>query len=115
MADSFNIDISGVLEGLSEVELRTRMALGLYGDTSGKKLAAKAKKDAQWEDRSGQARQTIEGGSEWEGDKIDIYVAGNKDYSPYLEFANEKKYSVLKPTVDEMTSEILEGLANIIE
>ncbi len=43
-----------------------------------------------------------------------IAVTGNMSYSPYLEFCNKQKYSVLWPTVNAMQSEIMKGWANML-
>lgn len=109
------VDIKGALKGLSEAQLKMRAAAGIYAETAGKKLESTAKKDASWKDRSGQARETIEGGKVWRGDKCEIYLSGNKEYSPCLEFANEKKYAVLYPTVEKLSPEILKGMRNLFK
>ncbi len=112
---SFRIDPTKALKGLVEAELKAKAKIGLYCDAAGKKLESEAKENAPWTDRTGDARKTIQGGKEWEGDKCIAYIAGNKDYSEYLEFANEKKHAVLWPTVNKMQDEIIKGMKNIIE
>ncbi|MCT4507938.1 MAG: hypothetical protein N4A48_04130 [Tepidibacter sp.] len=109
---SLNIDIQGVLKGLAESEIKMRAAVGLYANTAGKKLEGQAKKNASWTDRSAQARQTIQGGHEWQGNKCNIFIAGNKEYSPYLEFCNEGKHAILYPTIRENAPDIIEGMRN---
>ena len=42
------------------------------------------------------------------------YVAGNMDYSIWLELANEKRYAILHPTLLAMSSDILEGMRNLL-
>lgn len=110
----FKIDVEGILAGLSEFELKSKAVMGVYADTAGKKLEAHAKKNALWKDRSGLARKTIEGGKQWEGDECIVYVAGNMEYSPYLELCNDKKYATLKPAVDKLSPEILRGMNNLL-
>ncbi|MPQ32445.1 hypothetical protein E4V42_13495 [Clostridium estertheticum] len=110
----FNINIEGIIRGLAAFELKSKATVGLYADTAGKKLEAEAKKSATWIDRSGLARKTIKGGKEWQGDRCRVYVCGNMVYSPYLELCNDKKYAVLKPTVDKLSPEILRGLNNLL-
>lgn len=85
-----------------------------------KKLKVKIKKGNasghfRWKDRTGHARQTIQGGAEVTGDKTYIYVAGNKEYSPYLEFAHEKQYAVLWPAIEELSPEIMKGMEKLLE
>ncbi|MBV1816857.1 hypothetical protein ACIR03_02725 [Clostridium cochlearium] len=112
---SFKIDIESVLNGLSEFEMKSKAAIGVYADTAGKKLEEHAKKNAPWTDRTGLARKTIEGGKEWDSEKCIVYVAGNMEYSPYLELCNDKRYATLKPAVDKLSPEILNGLNKILE
>lgn len=112
---SFKIDISGALKGLAETEIKTRAAIGVYGNTAGKKLEATAKREAPWIDRTGDARKTIQGGHNWQGNKCAVYVAGNTEYFPYLELAHEKRYAILNPTVQKLTAEILNGMQNILK
>ncbi|MCB2300393.1 hypothetical protein [Clostridium tagluense] len=110
----FKMDTRSILEGLVKFELKSRAAMGLYADTAGKKLEAEAKKSATWINRTGMARKTIKGGKQWEGDKCHVYVCGNEEHSPYLELCNDKKYAILKPTVDKLSPEILRGLNNLL-
>ncbi|NOH14871.1 hypothetical protein [Clostridium cochlearium] len=111
---SFKFDIEDVLNGLSEFEMKSKVAIGVYADTAGKKLEEHAKKNGPWIDRTGLARKTIEGGKEWEGDECIVYVAGNMEYSPFLELCNDKQYATLKPAVDKLSPEILRGMSNLL-
>lgn len=36
------------------------------------------------------------------------------NYSVYLELANEKKYAILKPTVDKWTPNIISGYQRLV-
>lgn len=111
---SFKVDISGVLKGLDDVDRKLKAAVALYSDTAGKKLEQEAKTKAGWTDRTALARQTIQGGYEWQGPVCYIYVTGNTDYFPYLELANEKRFAVLYPTIQQMQPSILKGLDNLL-
>lgn len=109
------IDATKLLKGLVDMETRTKQAVFLYGETSGKKLEAEAKKSAKWIDRTGRARGTIEGGATRVGDKVQIHLSGNMEYSKYLECSNGKKYAVLEPTVGKNSKAIVEGLNKILK
>lgn len=112
---SLKFNIENVLKGLSEFEMKSKVAIGVYADTAGKKLEEHAKKNTKWTDRTGLSRKTIEGGKQWEGDKCNVYVAGNTEQFPYLELAMDKQYSILNPTVNKLSPEILKGLNKILE
>ncbi|MCD3217484.1 hypothetical protein FDJ70_07590 [Clostridium botulinum] len=111
---SFDVNIDGILRGFTIFETRSKVALGVYADTAGKKLETYAKENAKWTDDTGLARKTIKGGKEWEGEKCNVYVAGNMEYSPFLELCNDKKYAILKPSVNKLSPEILRGLKNLM-
>lgn len=109
-----NFDPSGILRGMAETEIKMRAAVSLYGDTAAKKLEANAKKNAPWEDRTGNARKSINGESKWEGAIMKVGVSGNMDYFVFLEYAMEKKYAVLEPTILQLSPEIVEGMRNLL-
>lgn len=85
-----------------------------YAQAAAAKLEAAAKVDAPWTDRTALARQTIAGVSDWVGDSLRIGIAGNMNYSLYLEFCNEKRYAILWPTINKMATEIIQGMHNLI-
>lgn len=98
-----------------EIQKRVRQGIELFGETSGKRLEAEAKAKAPWTDRTGNARNSIQGGFQWNDKNGMIYVSGNTDYFKYLELYHEKKWAILWPTITENQSEILnafEGMLN---
>lgn len=98
-------------------EILNRMKLGteLFGQTSGLKLEAEAKKNAPWTDRTGNARNSIQGGFQWNGETGQIYISGNVDYFEYLELYHEKKWAILWPTIEANQSDILKAFENMLE
>ena len=112
-------------------------------------LEAKARKNAKWTDRTGQARKSITGSSEANGTTISIKLEGyatsrskkirrvsissnkrsrislkagsssyrvaGKEYFQYLEFAKQKKYSILEPTIKENRQEAINRYANAMK
>lgn len=98
-----------------KVENKLRAAIGLYSDTASKKLEGYAKKDAPWTDRTTNARNSIQGKSEWKGNASVITLSGNMSYSVYLELANGKRYAVLSPTIQSYSGEIINGYRKLIK
>lgn len=96
------------------VEKKTRAAIGLYADTAAKKMEGEAKSNAPWTDRTTNSRNSIQGNFGWQGDKAVIALSGNVDYFVYLELAMEKRWSILKPTVDKNSSEIINGYRKLM-
>ncbi len=94
---------------------QVKAAIGAYADTAAKKMEAEAKKNAPWQDRTGNARNSILGNFGWQGDKAVITLSGNMDYSVYLELAHEKKYAILKPTIDRNAPEVIKGYQKLVK
>lgn len=97
-----------------EVSKKLKSAIALYGDTASKKLERDAKINAKWTDRTGNARNSIQGNFKWENDNAVIILSGNVYYFVYLELAMEKRWSILKPTVDKNSSEIINGYRKLM-
>lgn len=94
---------------------QVRAAIGAYADTAAKKMEAEAKRNAPWQDRTGNARNSIQGNFGWQGNKAVISLSGNKEYSVYLELAHEKKYAILKPTIDRNAPEVIKGYQKLVK
>lgn len=108
-------DAGNLLNGLAEFELRTKAAVGLYADASAKKMEVYAKDNARWIDRSGLARDTLSGTYSWVGDIARIELSHGMKYGIYLEFCNEKRYAIIKPTIDTLSPSIIRGLQNLLK
>ena len=100
---------------LNKAIRKHKAALALYADVAGKKMEGEAKANAPWTDRTTHARQSIKGGADWEGKQLKVVLSGGMDYSPYLELAHEKKYAILKPTIDKNAPEILRGYQKLVK
>lgn len=68
----------------------------------------RAKNMRKWRDRTGQARSSITGSYETNGDSITIGLAIGADHGIYLEKANGGKYAIIYPTVLETQRQLLE-------
>jgi len=94
---------------------KQKMTLLLYADSAAKKMEAEAKRNAPWTDRTTNARQSLAGGAGWDGTKLKVILSGGMDYSVYLELAHEKKYAILKPTLDKNAPAILRGYQRLVK
>lgn len=112
---SFKFNARGLMEGLAEREIKTRAALGLYADTVAKKMENHAKTNYKWTPRSGAAHQRLNASWKWVGDIVRIELSHGVDYGIYLEFCNERKYSIIRPTIDYISPSAIKGLKNIIK
>ncbi|CEI72931.1 hypothetical protein [Romboutsia hominis] len=112
---SFKFNASGLMKGLTEREIKTKAAVGLYADTTAKKMEAHAKSNYKWTPRSGQAHQTLNGTWKWHGSVARVELSHGASYGVYLEFCNEKRYAIVKPTIDLISPQAIRGLANILK
>lgn len=112
---SFKFDANDLLKGLAEREIKTRAALGLYADTVAKKMETYAKTNRPWTDRTGRAKQSLNSSWKWMGDVVRVELSHGVDYGIYLEFCNEKRYAIIKPTIDKVSPEAIKGLRNILK
>lgn len=112
---NFKFDASNIVKGLAEREIKARAALGLYADTLAKKMEAYAKNNRPWVDRTGRAKQSLNSSWKWKGDVARVELAHGVDYGVYLEFAHERKYAILKPTIDIISPQAIRGLNKILK
>lgn len=111
---SFRFDDSGLSQGMKLFEFRAHAAVGMYANTSAKKLETYAKRNRPWTDRTGDARKLLTGYEQDLGDKWRVNLAHGVDYGIWLELANEKNYAIIQPTIDLVGPEIMQGLQGLL-
>lgn len=133
----FNMD--GLFKGLELLDDKTEMALKMYVDTSTKKLEAYAKKHRPWTDRTAQARQRLKGTYKTIPNGYRLMLSHGVTYGKYLEatnnpnwknpnapgenqltglqteFAYERKFAIISPTIRTKSPEIIKGLTNLLD
>lgn len=112
--------VKGLADAYRKHPDRCLRALYASSSVSALDLEAKARKNAKWTDRTGQARRSITGVSELDGTTVSIRLEGyatqkNKEYFQYLEFAKQKKYAILEPTLKENKDEVINRYANALK
>ena len=112
---NFRFDASKLIQGLAEREIKLRASLNLYGDTVAKKMEAHAKSNRKWQDRTGDARKSLRGTSHPSGNGVKVSISHNVSYGVYLEMCNERRYAILKPTIDKVAPEAIKGLSNLLK
>ena len=112
---SFKFDASNLVKGIAEREIKTRAALGLYADTVAKKMETHAKSNKPWVDRTGRAKQSLNSSWKWVGDVARVELSHGVYYGIYLELCNEKKYAIIKPTIDIISPQAIRGLNKILK
>lgn len=112
---SFKFDANNLIKGLAEREIKTRAALGLYAGTVAKKMETHAKSNYKWAPKSGAAHQRLNGSWKWVGDVARVELSHGVHYGIYLELCNEKKYAIIKPTIDIISPQAIRGLNKILK
>ena len=112
---SFKFDASNLIKGIAEREIKTRAALGLYADTVAKKMETHAKSNYKWTPRSGAAHQRLNSSWKWIGDVARVELSHGVHYGIYLEFCNERRYAIIKPTIDIISPQAIRGLNKILK
>ena len=113
MASGFRFDPAQLVDILNAKEQRALFALETAGRTGAAQMEHSAKEGRPWDDRSGNARDTIQGKAERTGSGVRITLSGNMYYSVYLEFAMKKRWAILWPTISQMGPEILNQIARL--
>lgn len=113
---AYRFDADGLENGLKDFfENKVEKAVRMYAETAAKKLGGHAKKTAPWTDRTGAARNRLEGTTQPMPTAIRILLAHGVDYGLWLELAMEKKYAVIQPTIDLKSGEIFAGLDRLFD
>jgi hypothetical protein len=90
--DDFLAHTEAISQGISGRLIRA-------GAESSFNLQEQAKKAAPWRDRTGNARRSVTGSFDVSGDVLTVCLAGMMKYSPELELAKERRFSVLLPVI----------------
>lgn len=110
------VDTKSFLKGMAQLESKVKTGVTLQGKVAADKMASYAKMTAPWTDRTGLARKSISPYTKWEdASNFRVGISGGMDYSPYLEFCNDKKFAILYPTVLRYKNEVLRTFYTILK
>jgi hypothetical protein len=102
-------DDSEVRRNLTGLPPKVEAALVMYGETVAKDFESYAKAHRPWTDRTGDARKRLKGYTEKVNNGVRVCIAHGVPYGIYLEFAHEKRYAILVPTVRLKSNDALKG------
>lgn len=94
--------------GLANFEFKMREEMEELGIKFCQDLIDYAKKNAPWEDRTGDARAGLDGQVESDGHIMDVTLFHTVDYGVWLEVRWGGKFAIIIPTVEKMGSKLLE-------
>ena len=108
-------DDSELRHGLDEFDIKMQAALDIYTKTAAQRLQDEAVRNRPWTDRSNNARLSLKGTSEVDGNKARIVLSQGVDYGLWLELANEKKYAIVEPTIRLKGNTVVKGLEHFFK
>lgn len=68
---------------------------------------------APWTDRTGNARQSLHGGVDTDGDRYVLYLSHGVEYGIWLEVAHGGNYAIVGPTMDTHIPRIRQTLLDL--
>ena len=75
-----------------------------------------ARTNKRWQDRTGNARAGLNGGSYWETMAIlKIFMAHSMSYGVYLEFIADRKYAILEEAINKVKDDWFNAVKKIME
>lgn len=108
------VEAGKIVKRIDEVREKSRIAIQMFAVQGAKKFENYAKKNRRWTDRTGHARQRLTGSVDVKVHKVTIYISHGVDYGVYLELAHNMKYAILEETVEQVSTEILEGCRTLL-
>ena len=109
-------DYSQVNANMSAFQSKFEAAMKVFCMNGAQKMERYAKENRKWTDRTGSARQRLKGNWEKVSDGYLLSIAHGVDYGVWLEFAHERKYAILLPTIEQVgKKEILPAFRNFID
>lgn len=110
------LDSKQLEENMRQFKSKFDAAVSVLCASGAQKMEQYAKENRPWTDRTGSARQRLKGSWEKESDGYVIKIAHGVNYGVWLEFAHERKYAILWPTVEKVgKGEILPAFNNFID
>lgn len=116
MATGFKFDGGSLLNGLMAMPNRVDTAVRVYAETGAQKLVAFAKENRRWTDRTGDARNRLNGYVGKISNGYRITLSHGVPYGIWLELAHEKRYSIIPQTIEYVgTFDIMPGFERLME
>lgn len=109
------IDTTAIRAKLLQMPAEIETATLAYGQTMAAQCEAAAKRDRPWTDRTGQARQRLRGYVEQYDTGVRICLEHGVDYGAELELGHEKRYAIIRPTLDAEAPKIIKGWNGLVK
>lgn len=112
----FEFDFTEVNQRMGQFQSKFEAAVEVLCNNGAQKMEAYAKEKRPWKDRTGDARRRLSGSWKKVPDGYEIQIAHGVPYGVWLEFAKERRYAILKPTVEKVGyGDILPAFNNLLD
>ena len=113
---ALDLDLEAIEKSLKAFAQNSENAINTLCKSGALEFENYSKTHRPWTDRTGHARQRLKGTVEHpKNDEWTLVLSHGVDYGIYLEFAHEKKYAIIYPTIQVKSPEFMaafEGLVN---
>lgn len=100
MAKGLKFDVSDMVNRMAQIESKSEMAIRMMADTIATNMEADMKENAKWTDRTGNARRGLKGEAGRIAKGYRVTLSYSVDYGFWLENANERRYAIIRPTIN---------------
>lgn len=101
---------------LMQLAVEAENAITTLCQSGAAEAEAYMKSNRPWTDRTGQARQRLTGRVEHpDNENWEIVLSHGVSYGIYLEFAHEKKYAIIYPTIQIKSPDIMNSFQGLID
>lgn len=113
---SFKFDANKLIDNLNGLPSKMDAAVLAYAQTAAQDLEDHAKANAPWTDRSTMARKSLKAAVIRKTQTCyRITLSHGVSYGIWLELAHEKKWAIVKPTIELKSSTVLEGFKGMMD
>jgi hypothetical protein len=107
--------LKNVLQNMEEEEKRMKAAGMMIAKYIAEEMERYAKENAIWTDRTSNARQGLKGTTRFDENAIYAVIAHSVEYGKWLEIAHEKKYAILKQTVNKHYDDFVRAIEKVAD
>lgn len=110
------VNTDALEKALLEFAERAENSITMLCQTAALDAEGYMKTNRPWTDRTGQARQRLTGRAEHpDREHWEIVLSHGVDYGIYLEFAHEKKYAIIYPTIQVKSPDVMNSFQGLID
>lgn len=111
----FDYDSSKLGQNMEKFAQKIGAAVLVFANTKAVKLQATMKRNRPWTDRTGMAKATLRTTVTRPNENtIRITLAHGVSYGIWLELAHEKRFAIIKPTLEREAPKVVDDLASLM-